>query len=390
HYAAARWAESARALEASLRLHRLLRDSEGHCHRRCAESPVEPAEAAAEGAAEPPAEWEQELRLFGRLLRRAGCLRACKRGLPVFQLRYPPAQTLRDFQRRLPYQYLHYALFKCNKLEKAVAAAHTFLQKNPAHEMTRRYLHYYRTMVDVDEHLVDLEAQPYEPTFVRAVKLYNGGDFRSSAAHMEQALAEYYKAYESCLAGCEGARELQDFKDFYPAVADLLASVLHCKVDCEAELTPNVGGYFVEKFVATMYHYLQFAYYKLNDVRNAVQSVASYMLFDPADAVMQQNLVYYRFHRQRWHLQDEDFQPRVEAVRYHNQTVALRTMLDFAQQHLQADDEMEVDGDEESDTQDLPSDGEFEGEGDYEEGFVAEWWQEPRTKGDKDEEETLQ
>uniref|UniRef100_A0A8C6YUC7 Prolyl 3-hydroxylase family member 4 (inactive) n=1 Tax=Nothoprocta perdicaria TaxID=30464 RepID=A0A8C6YUC7_NOTPE len=209
----------ARALEASLRLHRLLRDSEGHCHRRCAESPVEPAEAAAEGAAEPPAEWEQELRLFGRLLRRAGCLRACKRGLPVFQLRYPPAQTLRDFQRRLPYQYLHYALFKCNKLEKAVAAAHTFLQKNPAHEMTRRYLHYYRTMVDVDEHLVDLEAQPYEPTFVRAVKLYNGGDFRSSAAHMEQALAEYYKAYESCLAGCEGARELQDFKDFYPAVA---------------------------------------------------------------------------------------------------------------------------------------------------------------------------
>ncbi|KAM8795331.1 endoplasmic reticulum protein SC65 [Eudromia elegans] len=389
HYAAARWAESARALEASLRLHRLLRDSEGHCHRRCADTPAEPAEGAAEGGAEAAAEWERELRLFGRLLRRAGCLRACKRGLPVFQLRYPPAQTLRDFQRRLPYQYLHYALFKCNKLEKAVAAAHTFLQKNPAHEMTRRYLHYYRTMVDVDEHLVDLEAQPYEPIFVRAVKLYNGGDFRSSAAHMEQALAEYYKAYESCLAGCEGAREIQDFKDFYPAVADLLASVLRCKVDCEAELTPNVGGYFVDKFVATMYHYLQFAYYKLNDVRNAVQSVSSYMLFDPGDAVMQQNLVYYRFHRQRWHLQDEDFQPRPEAVRYHNQTAALRTMLEYAQQHLQADDEMEVDGDEESDTWDLPSDGEFEGEGDYEEGFVAEWWQEPRTKGDKDEEESL-
>ncbi|XP_010209318.1 PREDICTED: synaptonemal complex protein SC65, partial [Tinamus guttatus] len=153
------------------------------------------------------------------------CLRACKRDLPVFQLRYPPAQTLRDFQRRQPYQYLHYALFKCNKLEKAVAAAHTFLQKNPTHEMTLRYLHYYRTMVDVDEHLVDLEAQPYE-----------------------------------------------------------------------------------------------------------------------------------------------------------------RAMLEFAQQHLQADDEMEVDGDEEPDTRDLPSDGEFEGEGDYEEGFVAEWWQEPRTKGDKDEE----
>lgn len=43
---------------------------------------------------------------------------------------------------------------------------------------------------------------------------------------------------------------------------DLFAESLQCKVDCEANLTPNVGGFFVEKFVATMYHYLQFAYYK--------------------------------------------------------------------------------------------------------------------------------
>ncbi|XP_005139819.3 endoplasmic reticulum protein SC65 [Melopsittacus undulatus] len=386
-YAGAQWAESARELEASLRLHRLLRDSEAHCHRRCAE-PGPAEEPLSDG--DPAAwEWEREMQLFGRLLRRAGCLRACKRDLPVFQLRYPPAQTLRDFQRRLPYQYLHYALFKSNKIEKAVSAAHTFLQKNPKHEMTLRYLNYYRTMLDVDEYLVDLEAQPYEPIFVRSVKLYNNGDFRSSAADMEQALAQYYRAYEDCLAGCEGAYELQDFKDFYPAIADHFVSVLQCKVDCETELTPNVGGYFVEKFVATMYHYLQFAYYKLNDVQDAVRSVSSYMLFDPGDTVMQQNLVYYRFHRERWRLREEDFEPRPEAVRYHNQTATQKMMLDFARQYLQADDEMEVDGDEGLEVRDLPSDGEFEGEGDYEEGFFAEWWQEPRTKGDKADQETL-
>ncbi|NXF41532.1 SC65 protein, partial [Nyctibius bracteatus] len=243
-----------------------------------------------------------------------------------------------------------------NKLEKAVSAAHTFLQKNPKHEMTLKYLNYYRTMLDVDEYLVDLEARPYEPIFVRSVKLYNNGDFRSSAAGMEQALAEYYKA------------------------------VLQCKVDCETELTPNVGGYFVEKFVATMYHYLQFAYYKLNDVRDAVRSVSSYMLFDPGDAVMQQNLVYYRFHRERWRLQEEDFEPRPEAVLYHNRTAAQKKMLDFARQYLQADDEMEVDGGEGPAAWELPSDGEFEGEGDYEEGFFAEWWQEAKTKGDKADE----
>lgn len=45
--------------------------------------------------------------------------------------------------------------------------------------------------------------------------------------------------------------------------------------------------------------------------------------------------------------------------------------------------QMEVDGGEGLEAQDLPSDGEFEGEGDYEEGFFAEWWHEPKTKGDK-------
>lgn len=47
--------------------------------------------------------------------------------------------------------------------------------------------------------------------------------------------------------------------------------------------------------------------------------------------------------------------------------------------------QMEVDGSEGPEVLDLPSDGEFEGEGDYEEGFFAEWWQEPKTKGDKDD-----
>ncbi|KAF7239151.1 Endoplasmic reticulum protein SC65 [Varanus komodoensis] len=391
------WKETVRYLEASLRLHRLLRDSEAHCHKECAGSdtsaqgagPTEPAEGARRGAgrAEPAggagAEWLREMELFGLVLQRAACLRRCKRSLPVFQLSYPPVETLRDFQRRTPYQYLHYALFKTNKIEKAVSAAHTYLQKNPKHEMTQRYLHYYRTMVDVDEYLVDLEAQPYEAVFVRAVKLYNSGDFRNSITDMEHALSDYYKAYENCLAGCEGSYELREFKDFYPAIADHFVSVLQCKVDCEADLTPNVGGYFVEKFVATMYHYLQFAYYKLNDIKNAVQSVASYMLFDPRDEVMQQNLVYYRFYRERWHLEEDDFNPRPEALHYHNQTATQKKLLEFSEQYLQPDDEGEVGEAEAEKELALPSDAEFEEIGDYEEGFLSQWWQEPKSKGDK-------
>lgn len=43
---------------------------------------------------------------------------------------------------------------------------------------------------------------------------------------------------------------------------DAYVDALRCEVKCEENLMPNVGGYFVEKFIATMYHYLQFAYYK--------------------------------------------------------------------------------------------------------------------------------
>ena len=120
---------------------------------------------------------------------------------------------------------------------------------------------------------------------------------------------------------------------------DLYTDVLKCKVNCEEHLKPNVGGFFVEKFVATMYHYLQFSYYKcknydsgfrlltavcvglflthiilwsftVNDVKNAAPCAASYMLFDRNDQVMQQNVVYYRFYREQWGLEEDDFQPR--------------------------------------------------------------------------------
>lgn len=387
HYEGESWREAVRLLEHSLRLHRLLRDSEAACGRECglqgtAGTP-EPEEGWRWETTEPLEGWHRELLLFRRLLHTAVCLRKCKQGLPAFQVTYPGRDTLRDFQRREPYQYLHYALFKANKIEKAVSAAHTYLQKNPKHEMTLRYMNYYKSLLDVDEFLIDIEAHAYEAIFVKAVKSYNSGDFSSSTAGMEQALSEYYKAYENCLAGCAGSYEVKEMKDFYPAIADLFVDVLRCKVDCETNLTPNVGGFFVEKFVATMYHYLQFAYYKLNDIKNAVQCVSSYILFDSKDDVMQRNLVYYRFYKEQWNLQEEDFHPREEAVRYHNRTTIQRSMLEFAEHHLQPDDEMEVGAEEAMADEDTPSDSEFEGEGDYEEGIYAEGWRDHKVKGDK-------
>lgn len=374
-YAAQNWAESIKFLELSLRLHRLLRDSEAFCSRDCSSVSRDNDTLLADNS----------LRVVRHILLRAACLKKCKAKFPVFDLSYPRRDVLENFEKRVPYRYIQYAHYQLNNLEKAVSAAHTFLKKNPKDPHLTKNMNYYKTLFDVEEYLIDHEEQAYESVFLKSVTLYNNGDFSSSARHMEQAITQYFEVYSNCLAGCEGSYEILEFKDFYPTLADLYTDVLKCKVMCEENLTPSVGGFFVEKFVATMYHYLQFSYYKLNDVKNAAPCAAAYMLFDPKDQVMQQNVAYYRFYRQQWGLEDIDFQPRPEALRYFNETTKQKEMLEFALNYLQTDDEDVVSPEEMPTSQSEHPDTEFDGPGDYEESFLAEWWQEPKTKWDAGE-----
>lgn len=55
--------------------------------------------------------------------------------------------------------------------------------------------------------------------FIRAVRAYNGENFRTSVSDMELALRDFFKVYDECLAACEGPRDIKDFKDFYPSIA---------------------------------------------------------------------------------------------------------------------------------------------------------------------------
>lgn len=55
--------------------------------------------------------------------------------------------------------------------------------------------------------------------FVRAVRAYNGENFRTSVSDMELALRDFLKVYDECLAASEGPRDVKDFKDFYPSIA---------------------------------------------------------------------------------------------------------------------------------------------------------------------------
>ncbi|KAJ0003298.1 hypothetical protein NQD34_008396 [Periophthalmus magnuspinnatus] len=356
-YTGEKWKETVEYIEVSLRLYRLLRDSEAFCNLNCSSVRLDDEEKFAEFP---------ELRSFGNVMKRAQCLKRCKQGLPAFRQTMPSRETIEEFERREPYRYLQYAYFKSDNLAKAVSAAHTFLLKHPDDEMMQRNMAYYKSLPGAEDHLKDLESKSYETLFVRAVRAYNGDNFRTSVSDMELALRDYFKVYDECLAASEGPRDVKDFKDFYPSIADHYIEVLERKVTCENDLTPVVGGFVVEKFEATMYHYLQFAYYKckchicldenvvlsrkynfffsfsVKDLKNAVPCAASYLLFDPNDEVMKNNVAYYQYHKKQWDLTEEDFLPRSEAVRYYNQTTLQFQMLDFARQRLMSDDEGEV------------------------------------------------
>ncbi|XP_075995772.1 cartilage-associated protein [Genypterus blacodes] len=332
-YTVEKWKDTVDYIEVSLRLYRLLRDSEAFCNLNCSSVRLDDEQKFTEFP---------ELRAFGNVMKRAQCLKRCKQGLPAFRQSMPSRDTMVEFERREPYRYLQYAYFKTDNLAKAVSAAHTFLLKHPDDEMMQKNMAYYKSLPGAEEHLKDLETKSYEKLFIRAVRAYNGENFRTSVSDMELALRDFFKVYDECLAASEGPRDISDFKDFYPSIADHYIEVLTRKVECETELTPVVGGFVVEKFVATMFHYLQFAYYKLNDLKNAVPCATSYLMFDPNDEVMKNNVAYYKFHKSKWDLTEEDFIPRPEAVRYHNQTTLQLQMLEFCRQRLVGDDEGEV------------------------------------------------
>uniref|UniRef100_A0A8C6Z0M6 Endoplasmic reticulum protein SC65 n=1 Tax=Nothoprocta perdicaria TaxID=30464 RepID=A0A8C6Z0M6_NOTPE len=280
-------------------------------------------EAPAPGPPEPAA--LAELRLLAGVLRRAQCLRRCKQGLPAFRQAQPTRELLDDFQRREPYKYLQFAYFKANNLPKAIAAAHTFLLKHPDDEMMQRNMAYYKTMPDAEEHIKDLETKPYEVCFLSISGLWEFLNYLSCSEIQGSHLFTSSQAL-LCFSSCFSQNHYIE--------------VLGCKVQCESNLTPIIGGFVVEKFVATMYHYLQFAYYKLNDMKNAASCAASYLLFDQKDEVMKQNMVYYQYHKDKWGLKEEDFQPRSDAVRYHNITTLQLEMYEFAKQNLMDDDEV--------------------------------------------------
>lgn len=102
-YTGENWKETVEYMEVSLRLYRLLRDSEAFCNLNCSSVRLDDEQRFADFP---------ELRAFGNVMKRAQCLKRCKQGLPAFRQSLPSRNTMDEFERREPYRYLQYAYFK--------------------------------------------------------------------------------------------------------------------------------------------------------------------------------------------------------------------------------------------------------------------------------------
>lgn len=102
-YTNEKWPETVEYLEVSLRLFRLLKDSEAFCNLNCSSVRLDD---------EQKFESFPELHVFGNIMKRAQCLKRCKHGLPAFRQTMPSRETMEEFEKREPYKYLQFAYFK--------------------------------------------------------------------------------------------------------------------------------------------------------------------------------------------------------------------------------------------------------------------------------------
>lgn len=324
-------------MERALRSRAALRALRLRCRTRCAtELPWAPDLDLGPDPSlsqDPGAAALHDLRFFGAVLRRAACLRRCL-GPPSAHLLSEELDL--EFNKRSPYNYLQVAYFKINKLEKAVAAAHTFFVGNPEHMEMRQNLDYYQTMSGVKEaDFRDLEAKPHMHEFRLGVRLYSEEKPQEAVPHLEAALQEYFVADEECRALCEGPYDYDGYNyldysaDLFQAITDHYVQVLNCKQNCVTELAshPSREKPF-EDFLPSHYNYLQFAYYNIGNYTQAIECAKTYLLFFPNDEVMHQNLAYYT--AMLGEEEASSISPRENAEEYRRRSLLEKELLFFA------------------------------------------------------------
>lgn len=295
-----------RFMEGALSRHREVRRTRIRCRLRCQDQ-------------HPFGQTFSDLRFFDVVLRRAACMNRCiEERLGAQSVHKVSEDVVQDFNRRIPYNYLQLAYQKLNQTDKAAAAAHTYFQANPEHVEMGQDLEQYKDLQDVrEEHFVDREARPHQRSFTAAVRMYDKGDYDAAVLLFEEALQQYYKADVDCRALCQGPQKFEGHDhlryrySLHELISDHFTQVLHCEHECVRDLATRPGRLSpMENYLPVHYDYLQFAYFKVDRLEEALACALTYLLFHKGEEFMTDNVDHYR------EMLGHDGKPREKAAWY--------------------------------------------------------------------------
>ncbi|XP_069694101.1 cartilage-associated protein-like isoform X2 [Periplaneta americana] len=300
-----RWQECVDNLERALSSYRVLKHTTVNCRLKCQSE-------AEESAFMDPRNIE-DLHFYDKMIRKTLCLLRCNKHDPKGGLNPIPRHVEQEFEDLKPYEYLQLCYYQTNMLQKAASAVFTFLVTHPDNEVMRDNLQFYSNLPEVNiDSVENFEAREYVSLYIRGSDAYQHEDYKAVIRFIEESLEDILRAEEECRAYCEGPFDQGWYPDFVSSIANHFTYCLKCKRRCPDKLK-SLNGEEHHDLLPSHYHFLQYAYYKVGDMKKACKAVASYLLFFPGDETMLNNKDYYL---KLPKVQKEYFTPREEAVKY--------------------------------------------------------------------------
>uniref|UniRef100_A0A8C1FAV6 procollagen-proline 3-dioxygenase n=1 Tax=Cyprinus carpio carpio TaxID=630221 RepID=A0A8C1FAV6_CYPCA len=207
-----------------------------------------------------------------------------------------------EFGTRNPYNYLQVTYYKLEKMAKAASAAHTFFVANPSHLEMRNNLEKYRRILGVKEESFqdrEREQEQHWEMYDAAILAESSSDWVKAVKKWKECVNETLKQTEECRAQCVMMSQVipeepDTVQGLYERAADLSLSLLSCKQMCVTLVSTRPGRVSaVEDFLPLQLEHLHIAQFKAGDLKGAVETLRSLLLFYPTDSDSLSNLELY-------------------------------------------------------------------------------------------------
>ncbi|KAG7335812.1 hypothetical protein KOW79_000505 [Hemibagrus wyckioides] len=297
-YFAKDWEKAAEYIELSISTREALRKTRRKCHDECSTAGDE---LVSRLDTEKGSTWD--LWALDWIQRRAECIKYClsQAVTPAGQL--PVSSDIEyEFGTRNAYNFLQIIYFQLGKPRKAAAAAHTFFMANPSHLEMRNNIEKYRRMAGVTEDAFqdrERELEKHWEVYDAAVTAESSSDWSRVVERWKECVNETLKQTDECRAQCVVAsqrlpEETDGVEGVYEKAAALSLSLLACNQACVVLVSTRPGRISAqEDFLPVQLEHLHIAQYKAGDLKGALQTLRSLLLFYPNDTESLSNLQFY-------------------------------------------------------------------------------------------------